>query len=147
MVSEITRFYCQPDFTSSSVLRQGALHPLFHDGFWNSVHDFLIALYSNFLSGMHGFRENGVLLQAGYNVIVISPPGEALHPLFHDGFSKSDYDFLIAFHSNLLSRLHGFWDNEILLQAWYDVIVISAQGGAARNCFIADSERATQVSY
>jgi len=40
MVSEITRFYCKPDITSSSVLRQGALHALFPDGFWNSGHDF-----------------------------------------------------------------------------------------------------------
>jgi len=26
----------------------------------------------NFLSGMHGFRDNEVLLQGGYDVIVIS---------------------------------------------------------------------------
>jgi len=26
----------------------------------------------NFLSGMHGFRDNEVLLEGGYNVIVIS---------------------------------------------------------------------------
>jgi len=29
MVSEITRFYCKPDMTSSSVLSQGALHRFF----------------------------------------------------------------------------------------------------------------------
>jgi len=64
--------------TLSSVLRQGALHSHVQDGFWKSDHDFLIASRSNFLSGMHGFRDNEVLLQAGYDVIVISPPGNAL---------------------------------------------------------------------
>jgi len=49
------RFYCQPDMTSSSVIRQGTLHALFHDGFWKSDHDFLIVIHSNFLSAMHGF--------------------------------------------------------------------------------------------
>jgi len=34
---------------------------------------------------MHGFRDNEVLLQAGYDVIVISPPGGASGD-FHDGF-------------------------------------------------------------
>jgi len=28
---------------------------------------------------MHGFQDSEVLLQAGYDVIVISPPGGALH--------------------------------------------------------------------
>jgi len=65
------------DMTSSSVLRQGALHAIFYDGFWKSDHDFQIVLHSNFLSAMHGFRVNDVLLQAGYVVIVISPPGGA----------------------------------------------------------------------
>jgi len=56
MVSEITRFYCQPDMTSSSVLRLRALHAHFQNGFWKSDHDFLIAFHSKFLSGMHGYR-------------------------------------------------------------------------------------------
>jgi len=34
---------------------------------------------------MHGFRDNEVLLQAGYDVIVISPKG-ALSANFHDEF-------------------------------------------------------------
>jgi len=75
MVSEITTFYCQPDMTSSSVLRQGALRDHVHDWFWKSDHDFLKAFDSKFLHGMHGFRDNEVLLQAGYDVIMISPPG------------------------------------------------------------------------
>jgi len=49
--------------------------------------------------------------------------------IFHDGFCKSDYDFLIVFHSNCLSEMHGFQDNEVLLKAGYDIIVISPQGG------------------
>jgi len=71
MVSEITRFYCKADMTSSWFLRYGALHEIFHDGFWKSDRGFLIAFHSNFLSGMHSFRDNEVLLQDGYDVIVI----------------------------------------------------------------------------
>jgi len=33
-------------------------------------HDFLIAFHINFLSGMHDFRDNEVLLPTGYDVIV-----------------------------------------------------------------------------
>jgi len=62
--------------TSLLFLRQGLLHAILHDGFWKGDHDFLIAFHSNFLSVMHGFRYiNEVLLQGGYDVIVISPPG------------------------------------------------------------------------
>jgi len=63
--------------TSSSVLRQGALHAHFQDGFWKSEHDFLIGFYSNFLSWMHGFRDLVVLFQAGCGVIATSPLGGA----------------------------------------------------------------------
>jgi len=77
MVSEITRFYCKLDMTSWWFLRQGTPQAIFHDGFWKSDNDFLIAFRSNFLSGMHGFRDNEVLLQAGYDVIVNSPLGGA----------------------------------------------------------------------
>jgi len=58
-------FYCQPDMTSWSVLRQGTLHTLCHDGFGKSDHDFLIVINSHFFSAMHGFRDNEVFLQAG----------------------------------------------------------------------------------
>jgi len=61
--------------TSSWFLRQVSFHAILHDGFWKSDHDFLIAFCSNFLSGMHGFRDYEVLLQDGYDDIVISPPG------------------------------------------------------------------------
>jgi len=43
--------------------------------------------------------------------------------------------------------MHGFRDNEVLLQPGYDVIVISPPGGAARNLFIANSEKATPILY
>jgi len=63
--------------TSLWFLRQGAPHVILNDGFWKSDHNFLIACHSYFLSGLHGFRDNEVLLQAGYDVFVISPPGVA----------------------------------------------------------------------
>jgi len=68
MVSEITRFYCKPDITSSWFLRQGSLYAIVHNGFWKGDHDFLIAFHSDFLSGMHGFQDIEVLLQADYEV-------------------------------------------------------------------------------
>jgi len=45
----------------------------------------MIVIHSNFLYAMHGFRDNEVLLQTGYDVIVRPPPG-ALQAIFHDGF-------------------------------------------------------------
>jgi len=55
----------------------------------------------------------------------------------------SDHDLLIVFNINFLSGMHGFRDNEILLQGGYDVIVISPLGGASGEFFMTDSERAT----
>jgi len=83
---------------------------------------------------MHGFRDNEVLLQAEYDVTVIFPPGGASGE-FYDGFWKSDHDFLIAFHTKFVSRMHGFRDNELSLQAGYDVIVISTLKGASGKLF------------
>jgi len=82
---------------------------------------------------MHGFRDYEVLLQARYDAIVISPP-RALHPILHNGFWKSDHDFLIAVHSKLLCAMHGFRDNEVLLPTGYDVIVSPPPGVTARKC-------------
>jgi len=79
---------------------------------------------------MHGFPDNKVLLQAGYDVIVISLPG-ALYAILHGRFRKSNHDFLIAFHSNFLSAMNGFRDNEVLLPTGYDAIVISPPGSAS----------------
>jgi len=87
---------------------------------------------SNYLYPMHGFLDNEVLMPTGCDVIVISPPG-ALPALFHEEFRKSDHDFLIALHTNFLSGMHGFRDNEVLLQTGYDVIVIPPPGGASRD--------------
>jgi len=66
---------------------------------------------------MHGFRDNDVVLLAGYDVIVNPPPG--------------DHDFLIAFHSDFSSGMHGFPDNEVLLLIGNDVIVIFSLGGVS----------------
>jgi len=41
----------------------------------------------------------------------------------------------------------GFRDNEVLLQAGYDVIVISPPGGVARNFLIANFESPTPILY
>jgi len=131
MVSEITRFYCKPEKTSSWFLRHVSLYAILHDGFWKSDYDFLRVFPSNFLFGMHGFRDTEVLLQDGYDVIVISPPGGASRYL-RWRILKSDHDFLIAFHSNFLSVMHGFRDNEVLLQAGYDVTIIYLPGVASR---------------
>jgi len=53
----------------------------------------------------------------------------------------------MEFLSNFLSGMHGYRDNEVLLQAGYDVIVISPPAGAARNFLIADYERMTPILY
>jgi len=90
---------------SSWFLRQGSLHTISHNGFWKSDHDFLIPFHSNFLSVMHGFQDNEVLLQAGYDVIVISPLG-APQAILHDGFWKGDQDFIFMFNWHFLSTLN-----------------------------------------
>jgi len=123
---------CQPDMTSSSVLRQETLHAIFHDGFWKSDHDFQIAFHSNFLSGMDGFRDNNVYCKPDMTSSWFLRQG-VLHANFLDVFRISDHDFLIAFHSNFLSAMHGFYDNDVLLQAGDVVIMISPPGGAPRD--------------
>jgi len=70
-------FYCQPDMTSSSVLRQGMLHTRRHDGFRKSDNNFQFMIHSNFLATMHCFRDNEVVLPTGYDTIVSPPPGGA----------------------------------------------------------------------
>jgi len=79
---------------------------------------------------MHDFRDNEVLLPTGYDVIVIPPLG-AVQAFFHDGLWKSNHDLLSEFYINFLSGMHGFWDNEVLLQDGYDVIGISPPVGAS----------------
>jgi len=88
----------------------------------------MIVINSYFSAAMHGFHDNEVVLLTGYDVVVSPPPGGD-HAILHDGFWKIDFDFLIVFHSNFLSSMHGFRDNEFLLPTGYDVIVISPLGG------------------
>jgi len=52
----------------------------------------------------------------------------------------------IAFHSNFLSGMLGFRDNEVLLQGVYDVIVIYPQGSASGDFFMTDFARVTMTS-
>jgi len=80
--------------------------------------------WSGILNEWHGFRDYEVLLPTGYDAI------------FHDGFWKSDHDFLMAFHSNFISGMQGFRDSEVLLLTGNDVIVISLLGGVShRFCY------------
>jgi len=60
---------------------RGALKRLFMTDS-ERANDFLIVFHSNFFSVMNGFRDNEVLFQAGYDVIVISPLGESFDILF-----------------------------------------------------------------
>jgi len=63
---------------------------------------------------------------------------------------------MIVIHCNFLTRVHGFRDNEVLLQVGYDVIVISPPGGgeitmtiqanSIRRFFMTDSEKASTTS-
>jgi len=123
MVSEITRFYCKPDMTSSWFRHEGTLHAFFHDGFWKSDHDFLIVIHSNCLSAMHGFRFNEVLFLAWYDVIMIPPPGGA-SAIFHDGLWMSDQYFLIEINSNfylrcMASEITRFYCKADMTSSWF----------------------------
>jgi len=106
MVSKKTRFYCKSDMTSSWFRRQEAFQVIFHDGFWKSDRDFLIAFQSNFLFGMHGFRDSKVSLPTGNDVIRISLLGGISHgfcwwnlkerPQFHNHGSLTYFTYLTA---------------------------------------------------
>jgi len=77
MVSEITRFYCKTDMTSSWFLRQGALHALFDCRFWKGDPNFIILLHWNFTSVVHRFPFNELFMLAGNDVKAISSLGSA----------------------------------------------------------------------
>jgi len=53
----------------------------------------------------------------------------ALQAIFHDDVWKGDHDFLKVIHSNFISAMHGFQDNEVLFPTRYDVTVIYPLGG------------------
>jgi len=110
--------------TSSWFRRLGALNAIFNDWFWKSDHDFLMAFYTNFLSRMHGFRDNEVSLQDGYDVIVISTLGSASGEFSRRILKERPW----VPDTNFLSRMHGFRDNKFLLPTGNDVIVISLLG-------------------
>jgi len=81
---------------------------------------------------MHGFcnKNNEVLLQAGYDVIVISPPGGAAHNFL---MAYSDRAIHILLHCNYTSILHCFRFYELFVFAGIDVIAIMSLGGASGN--------------
>jgi len=72
----------------------------------------------------------------------------ALHAILHDEFWKSDHDFMIVFHINLLCGMHAFWVNEVLLQVRWQIW--SHRNFSARGRFtlfyMTDSERAAMTS-
>jgi len=80
---------------------------------------------------MHGFRDNEILLQGGFDVNVIYPLGSTTGDFNSNGFCKRDHDFPIAFHSTFSAGMHGFRDNAVLMKFGYDVIVIYPLGGAS----------------
>jgi len=55
---------------------------------------------------MQGVRDNDVLLQAGYDVIMISLLG-GFQAIFHDGFWKSDHDYLLVVNGNFCPNSNG----------------------------------------
>jgi len=86
----------------------------------------MIVINTNFLTLMHGSRDNEVLLQAGYDVIVISSTGGASRYFIWSFLKEGPWlpDRLV-FRITFSSGMHGFRVNEVLSQAKYDIIVIS----------------------
>jgi len=64
-------------------------------------------IHCNFLSVKHGFQDNEVFCKSDMTSKCFGRQG-ALHAIFHDGFCKGDHNFLIVFHSNFFSGMHGF---------------------------------------
>jgi len=116
MIFRDTRFYCKPNMTSSRFLRQGSLQAIFHDGFWKSDRDFLIAFLSNVLCGMHDFRDNEVLLPTGYDVIVISMLGGVSHRFCCRNL-KEDPSFIIIVHRHISRISYCFGGNQHFILA------------------------------
>jgi len=109
------------------------LYVLFLGGLWKSDYDFLIVINSNFLFAMHGFRDNEVLLPTGYDVIVVLLQG-ALYAL-HDGFWKSDHDFLIFFEKT------RFYCKPVMTSSWF------LRQRASHAILHDDSEQTTLTSW
>jgi len=64
-------------------------------------------IHCNFSSVKHGFRDNEVFCKPDITSSLFGRQ-RALHAIFHDGFRKSDHNFLLVFHNNILSGMHGF---------------------------------------
>jgi len=108
-------------FPATRMKLQGALQVIFHDGFWKSEHDFLIVFHSNFLSGMHSFRYNEVLLPNGYGVIVSPLPGVVARIFSWRILKERPWLTKSVPYSNFLSMMHGFRDIKVSLPTGYDV--------------------------
>jgi len=52
----------------------GALQTIFQHEFWKSNHASLIVIHNKFVSAMHGFRDNEILLPTGYDVNASTTP-------------------------------------------------------------------------
>jgi len=78
---------------------------------------------------MHGFRDNEVLLQAGYDVIMISPPGYAARNFLIADSERATPIFILVLHCNYTSVVHRFRFNELFMFAGNDVTAISSLGG------------------
>jgi len=66
---------------------------------------------------MYGFQDNEVLLQAKYDVTWFLRQG-APHAILHDGFWKSDTDFIIIFNCHFLSILNGLDVIRLFVFGW-----------------------------
>jgi len=102
--------------TSSSVLSQGR----FRRFFWKNEHDFLIVIHGNFLSAMHGFQDDEVVLPSGYD------RGRRMHFFITDSERAT-----ITFWLCLFSYRVCFRDNMVVLPTGYHVIVSPQSGGDA----------------
>jgi len=71
---------------------------------------------------------------------------QGVHTHFHDGFWRSDHYFLIASHSNFLSAMQGFRDNEFFANSIWRYHDFSARGHFTL-FHMTDSERATMTSW
>jgi len=117
MVSEIIRFYCKPDMTSSWFVRQGALHtilwwPILTGRLW-----FILVLHWNYTSIMHRFCFNELFMFAGNDVIAILSLGGASGN-FWLRILKGRPDFILIFNWHFLSTLNGLDVIRLFLFGW-----------------------------
>jgi len=144
-VSEIKRFYCQPDMMSSSVLRQGALKTLFHEGFWKSDHNFLIAFHSKFYLRCMISKITRFYCKPNMTSSWFLRQG-ALHAILDYRFWKGDPDFILVLYCNYTSIVHRFRFNLLhVCRKWRHNDFVTR--GRFRWFLNTDSERVTPTSY